>query len=104
MPTNPEPVNRAIFEQTARSIAARDAMAQTRPTFLKRSELWCGSRTQRRYAFRAVCCTPIGNAAKCRQNSAVAKDFIEGLHPAGRDISLGLGEESVQAPCLDVLP
>src|SRR5204863_3971227 len=58
---------------------------------------------QSRYAFGARCCTSAGKAAKCRQNSAVAEDFIHWLHAAGRDIGLGLSDEIIQSSCFDVL-
>src|SRR5207249_2059493 len=59
---------------------------------------WTGRDWQR----SAVASTPPGKAAKCRQNSVVAEDFIQRLHQAGRDIPFGL-IRSFQSSCFDVL-
>src|SRR5205823_7588881 len=60
---------------------------------------WTGRDWQR----SAVASTFPGKAAKCRQNSAVAEDFIQRLNPAGRDIRFGLSDKIIQSSCFDVL-
>jgi len=96
-------MNRVIFEESERTITPGDPPDQTLPIFLKRSECRCRSRTQSQYAFRAGCCTSPGRPAKCRQNSAVAEDFIQWLYTAGRDIGFGLSDKIIQSSCFDVL-